>query len=75
MNLGESIVVALLNRMCFYVLLFIPTGFECVEKFFPPDYIHEQQIGEYVYDLTVPNFAAVSTQQPSINPLRTLFGR
>ena len=75
LNLGESIVVALLNRMGFDVLLFIPTGFECVEKFFPPDYIHEQQIGEYVYDLTVPNFAAVSTQQPSINPLRKLFGR
>ena len=75
LNLEESIVVALLNRMGFDVLLFIPTGFECVEKFFPPDYIHEQQIGEYVYDLTVPNFAAVSTQQPSINPLRKLFGR
>lgn len=75
LNLEESIVIALLNRMGFDVLLFIPTGFQCVEKFFPPNYIHEQQIGEYVYDLTVPNFSAVLSQQPSSNPLRKLFGR
>ena len=75
LNLEESIVVALLNRMGFDVLLFIPTGFQCVEKFFSPNYIHEQQIGEYVYDLTVPNFATISSHQSSNNPLRKLFGR
>lgn len=75
LNLEESIVVALLNRMGFDILLFIPTGFQCVEKYFPPHYIYEQQIGEYVYDLTVPDFATISLQQPSSNPLRKLFGR
>ena len=38
------------------MFFFVPTGYQCVEKFFNGNIIEEHQIGEYVYDLQVPSF-------------------
>lgn len=73
LDLEDSILVAFLNIVGFDIVFFVPTGYQCIEQHFPPHYIHEHQIGEYVYDLSTPNFN--SLQEGGISPLRRLFGR
>lgn len=55
-TLEESIVIAFLNLIGFDILIFIPTGYRNVEKFFNGDIFEEHQIGEYLYDLRIPDF-------------------
>ncbi len=74
LNLEESIVVAFLNLIGFDILFFVPTGYQCVEGFFQNQYIHEHQIGEYVYDLTTPDFNTVQ-ENSGFSSFRRLFGR
>lgn len=73
LGLEESIVVAFLNLVGFDVLFYVPTGYQCVEGYFQNQYIHEHQIGEYVYDLSTPNFDTV--QESGRASFRKLFGR
>ncbi len=73
LGLEDSILVAFLNLIGFDIVFFVPTGYQCIEKYFKPQYIHEHQIGEYVYDLSTPNFSAV--QGNGLSSLRKLFGR
>lgn len=73
LNLEESIVVAFLNLLGFDVLFYVPTGYQCVEGHFQNQYIHEHQIGEYIYDLRTPNFNTI--QGSGRSTLRKLFGR
>ena len=73
LNLEDSILVAFLNLIGFDIVFFVPTGYQCIERYFKPQYIHEHQIGEYVYDLSAPNFNTV--QEGGLSSLRRLFGR
>lgn len=73
LSLEDSILVAYLNLIGFDILFFVPTGYQCVEKYLPEDYVNEQQIGEYLYDLSVPDFHSV--QESGLSSIRRLFGR
>ena len=39
----------------FDILFFVPTGYQCVERYFNQNIMEEHQLGEYMYDLSVPN--------------------
>lgn len=73
LSLEDSIMVAFLNLVGFDILFFVPTGYNCVEKHFRPQYVNEHQIGEFLYDLTVPDFSTLT--EPRQNHLRNLFRR
>ena len=73
LSLEDSILVAYLNLIGFDILFFVPTGYQCVEKYLPEGYVNEQQIGEYLYDLSVPDFHSV--QESGLSSIRRLFGR
>lgn len=60
LSLEDSIFVAFLNLLGFDILFFVPTGYQCVEKFFNTIQIEEHQVGEYKYDLIVPDFDSIS---------------
>lgn len=62
-SLEDSILVAFLNLVGFDVVFFVPTGYETIEKHFNQKIIEEHQIGEYVYDLQVPNLGVVSSNK------------
>lgn len=58
-SLEDSILTAFLNLAGFDVAFFVPTGYQNIEKYFNKKLMEEHQIGEYVYDLQVPNMALV----------------
>ncbi|MDE7415245.1 MAG: YceG family protein [Lachnospiraceae bacterium] len=60
-SLEDSILMAFLNMAGFDVVFFVPTGYQNIEKHFNKRLMEEHQIGEYVYDLQVPNMALVSS--------------
>lgn len=60
-SLEDSILAAFLNLVGFDVVFFVPTGYQNIEKHFNKRLMEEHQIGEYVYDLQVPNMALVSS--------------
>ncbi len=53
-NLEDSILSMFLNLVGFDVLFMVPTGYQSVEKYFAKDVLVEHQIGEYLYDIAVP---------------------
>lgn len=53
-TLEESIVLAFLNLAGFDILLFTPTGFSSVEKYYNGNIINEYNIGEYTQNMNVP---------------------
>lgn len=55
-SIEDSILMVFLNLIGFDVLFFVPTGYQSVENHIKRDLLEEHQIGEYVYDLRVPNF-------------------
>ncbi len=71
MSLEDSIVIAFLNLVGFDIMMFIPTGYQNIEKFFNLKLMEEHQIGTYVYDLVVPNIGAatIETRQSWRNKL------
>lgn len=58
-SLDDSILTAFLNLLGFDVVFFVPTGYQSVEKYFNRKVMEEHQIGEYVYDLNVPDFGRI----------------
>lgn len=59
-SLEDAILTAYLNLIGFDVVFFVPTGYQTVERHYNAALLEEYQIGEYVYDLTVPDFNAIS---------------
>lgn len=57
-SLSDSILVAFLSLIGFDVLVFSPTGYQNVERNFNIPIMMEYQVGEYLYDLRVPNLKA-----------------
>lgn len=56
MSLEDSILMAFLNLAGFDIVFYVPTGYQSVEKHFSRKIMEEHQIGEYMYDLTIPSF-------------------
>ncbi len=59
LSLEDTIYVAFLNLIGFDILFFVPTGYQSVERFFNKNIIEDHQIGEYLYDLQIPDFNTV----------------
>lgn len=57
----DAILTAFLNRMGFDIVFFVPTGYQCVEAYFTDNIMEEHQIGEYLYDLCIPDFDLISS--------------
>lgn len=55
-SLEDVILLTFLNLVGFDIVLFVPTGYQTVERFLNDNYPVEHQIGDYVYDLHVPDF-------------------
>lgn len=55
-TLEDSIFTEYLSTLGFDIAIFTPTGYQSVERFFTNSMILEHQIGEYMYDLRVPNY-------------------
>ncbi len=60
-SLEDSILTAFLNLVGFDIVFFVPTGYQSIEKHFNKRLMEEHQAGEYVYDLQVPDFNAISS--------------
>lgn len=73
LSLEDSILFAFLNLVGFDILFFVPTGYQCIERHFSQPFANEQQIGEYLYDLSPPDFQSLPAR--GRNPIRKLFGR
>ncbi len=58
-SLEDSILTAFLNLVGFDIVFFVPTGYQSVERHFNMRVMEEHQIGEYMYDLQIPDFNAV----------------
>lgn len=58
-SLEDSITAAYLNLVGFDVVFFVPTGYQSVEKYFNRQLVEEHQIGDYVYDLQVPDLGRI----------------
>ena len=61
MSLEDTILIAFLNLVGFDIAIFVPTGYQCVEKYFNKKLMEEHQIGDYLYDLRVPDFGGISS--------------
>lgn len=53
-SLEDAILTAFLNLAGFDIVFFVPTGYQSIEGHFNKKLMEEHQIGEYLYDLTVP---------------------
>ena len=73
LSLEESIMVAFLHLIGFDILFFVPTGYQCIEQHFSQQIINEYQIGDYIYDLPVPNFNEV--HEGGFSSILKRFGR
>ena len=60
LSLQDSILIAFLNLIGFDILFFVPTGYQSVEKYFAGNLMEEHQIGEYIYDMQVPDLNSLS---------------
>lgn len=56
----DAILTAYLNLIGFDILFFVPTGYQSIEKHFNGVMMEEHQIGEYLYDLQVPDLKKLS---------------
>lgn len=60
-SLEDSILAAFLSLVGFDILFLVPTGYQSVERYFNRKLMEEHQIGEYMYDLQVPDFGSISS--------------
>lgn len=75
LSLEDSIIAAFLNLIGFDILFFVPTGYQCIEKHFAKKLMEEHQIGEYQYDLNVPDLTISPINKAGNSLLGKLFGR
>ena len=72
-SLEDAILITFLNLVGFDIVLFVPTGYQTIERWLNDNYPVEHQAGDYLYDLTVPDFNALP--QPKKSWLRNILGR
>lgn len=61
LSLEDTIYAIYLNQIGFDILFFVPTGYQCIEQHLNHSYVEEHQIGEYIYDLQIPDFDTISS--------------
>lgn len=54
-SLEDAIVMAYLNLIGFDIIMFVPTGYESEGKFYTKQILEKHEVGEYKYDLSVPD--------------------
>lgn len=59
----DSILLAYLNKIGFDIVLFVPTGYLSVERFYTSQILLEHQAGEYEFDLQVPNLESIGQKK------------
>lgn len=69
-SLEDTIYTTFLNMLGFDIVFYVPTGYN-IEGFFNKKLMEEHQIGEYMYDLQVPNWETVplNAQKSWVNKL------
>ena len=73
-SVEDAILVAFLNLVGFDIALFVPTGYQTVERYLNDNLPVEHQTGDYLYDLTVPDINALP-QPKGRSWLNNLFKR
>ena len=64
----DAILFTFLHLIGFDIAIFVPTGYQSIERWLGRDNMDEHQIGEYMYDLAIPDFHSISTRtRPSWN--------
>ena len=58
LTLEDSIYTAFLNLVGFDILIFVPTGYN-IEQYFNRKLMEEHQIGDYMYDLEIPDWERI----------------
>lgn len=58
LSLEDAVTTAFLHLIGFDIVFFVPTGYQCVEQYFNENLLEEHQIGEYLYDLHIPDLNA-----------------
>ena len=64
-TLEDAIICAFLHLIGFDVVFFVPNGYQTVENHYTEKIMEEYQIGDYMYDLVIPDFHKVSTTRQS----------
>lgn len=59
MSLEDTILLTFLNLVGFDIAIFVPTGYQSVERYFNKRLMEEHQTGEYLYDLRLPDFSGI----------------
>lgn len=71
-SLEDGIVAAYLHLLGFDIVLFAPTGYRSLEQYYNQPILTEHIIGEYVYDLKIPEKIAEPDGKRSRGSLRDL---
>lgn len=61
-SLEDAIMAAFLHMTGFDIVFFVPTGYQIIEKYYNADLMEEHQLGEYMYDLSIPDFDQISSR-------------
>ena len=62
----DSILLAYLSLIGFDIAMFVPTGYTGVERYYTRQIVTAHQIGEYKYDLRIPNLNSVKRSSESL---------
>lgn len=62
----DSILLAFLHKIGFDVLLFVPTGYASIERYYSKALFVEHQIGEFKYDLQIQDFETVKKRREGL---------
>lgn len=60
-SIEEAIIIEFLSLVGFDVVFFVPTGYQSVETHYTRAIFEEHQVGDYVYDLQIPDFSKIQT--------------
>ncbi len=71
-SLEDSILIALLAKLGFDIVLFVPTGFQILERYYARPLLVEHQIGSYMFGLSIPKAPSLKDDILKIN---TIFQR
>ena len=57
----DAIMKAFLSYMGFDIIFFVPTGYQAVENYFSKNIVDEHPVGDFIYDMKVPNLRVKSS--------------
>ena len=62
----DAILLAFMSLIGFDVVCFVPTGYQCFGQWYASGTLVEHQVGDYVYDLSIPDFNLVTQNTHSV---------